>query len=170
VCRETTRKTALPSDRLGKTEHFQSKEVIFCFAGPWAIFLIFYVTTFKTKLSCMECYLLSFRCCVVRVNRRFGQIYHLHIYKFRPANSCTPLPCSTDFLSWRRRWHILPKCRFAYGLHGAIFQKVETLTTFVRTWNSACCLFCLQISPIIYAFLKIKRHRSDLKRGGGLGL
>jgi hypothetical protein len=34
---------------------------------------------------------------------------------------------STDFPPWRWRWYVPQKSRFTYGLHGAIFQKMEAL-------------------------------------------
>jgi hypothetical protein len=54
------------------------------------------------------------------------------------ATCYTLVSCSANFRPWRWRWYIPPKRQFAYGLHGAISQKMATfITTAVRAWNPA---------------------------------
>jgi hypothetical protein len=49
---------------------------------------------------------------------------------------CTLVPCSTDFLYWRRKWCVAPKRRLTFWLYDAISQKMATfMTTAVRTSN-----------------------------------
>jgi hypothetical protein len=49
---------------------------------------------------------------------------------------CTLVPCSADFGPRRRRLNLVPKRRFTYGLHDAIFQKIATfISTTASTSN-----------------------------------
>jgi hypothetical protein len=59
---------------------------------------------------------------------------------YPPASSLDS--CSADFLPLRWRWYIPQKRWLTYGLHGTVFQKMETfITTVVRTSNPKFSLF-----------------------------
>jgi hypothetical protein len=56
----------------------------------------------------------------LRVNRRFGRIYCLHLQGYFPA--------WLILRPWRWRRYVPPKCRLTLnGLHGVIFQKMVLL-------------------------------------------
>jgi hypothetical protein len=78
--------------------------------------------------------------CSPYVNRRFGGTYHHHLQRLKPVvpshllHGGFVLGC---FRPWRWRWYVPPKCRFTYGLHGSISQK---MVSFIPTSYMQFCI------------------------------
>jgi hypothetical protein len=77
--------------------------------------------------------------CRACMNRRFGGTYCLHLQgiKIRERGSSvtrvcshllTLVPCSRNFIPWRRSRYVPPKRRFTQYLHGATSQKTLFIT------------------------------------------